>query len=266
MPESDHATEPALQRWGLGDVAIGFVVAQIASTLVYAIVLSGGRYAPRAPAGIGAAVGEVAGRIATGRPPGISEPIPLYLTALLQIPLWAGLLFVPLWATRKKGAGPVHDLGLRLRPVDVPAGIAVGVGSQLFVVSAVYWVLFKFTGTQDVSAAARELTDRATTPLGVVLLLLIVGVGAPIAEEVFFRGLLQRSLLKRQIGWHWAVLVTALLFAASHLQPLQFPALFVFGLILGVMAHRSDRLGPAMVAHLAFNITAAALLVTGRGL
>ena len=71
----------------------------------------------------------------------------------------------------------------------------------------------------DLSEAARELTDRATDPLGVVLLVLIVGIGAPIVEEIFYRGLLQRSLESRFGTWP-AIVGSGVIFGASHFQPL----------------------------------------------
>lgn len=259
----DPTSDETRARWGLGDVVLGFVAAQITSVLVYSIVISGSRYSLDPPSGIGAAFGEVAGRLGAGAAPGITEPIPLWLTALLQVPLWAGLLAIPILATRFKGSGPVRDLGLAFRWIDVPVGLVIGVASQLVMVPVVYWILFRFTGERDVSEAARTLTDRAGSPVGVLLLMMIVGIGAPVAEEVFFRGLLQRSLLKRGMDWRWALVVTALVFAISHFQSLQFPALFIFGLILGSMTFRTGRLGPAMVTHLAFNITAATMLVVG---
>lgn len=245
-------------------MVIGFIAAQIVSLFALSLVLSGTGYAVNPPTGLGAALGEVTGRVATGQAPGVSEPIPLHVTALLQLPLWIGLLAVPILATRFKGYGPVRDLGLQVRWIDVPVGIVVGVGSQLLMVAAVYWVLFKFTGQQDVSAAARTLTDRATSPLGIALLMVIVGIGAPLAEEIFYRGLLQRSLIKRGTDWRWAVVIGAFVFALSHMQALQFPALFIFGIILGYMTNRTGRLGPAVFTHLAFNITAAVMLVTSH--
>lgn len=242
---------------------IGFVAAQVLAALTYGLVLAQTGYAPNPATGLGAAFGEVAGRIGAGQAPSISEPLPLYLTALVQIPLWAGLLVVPLLATRLKGRGPSVDLGLRVEAMDVPVGLAVGIGCQLLMVPGLYWLLFKLIGTHDVSAVARGLTDRATTPLGVVALLVIVGVGAPVAEEIFFRGLLQGSLIKRGLDPRWAVLATAAIFAFSHFQPLQFPALLVFGIVVGLMTRRTGRLGPAIVTHLAFNMTAAIVLVAG---
>ena len=109
----------------------------------------------------------------------------------------------------------------------------------------------------------REMTDRATDGLGVVLLVLIVGIGAPIVEEIFYRGLLQRSLLKRGLPAGVAVVLTALVFAVSHQQLLQLPGLFVAGLVFGALALRAGRLGPAITAHVAFNmVTVVSLLAT----
>jgi membrane protease YdiL (CAAX protease family) len=47
----------------------------------------------------------------------------------------------------------------------------------------------------------------------------------------------------------------------QHLQPLQFPALLVFGVILGVLTVRYGRLGPALWAHVGFNATTLASLL-----
>jgi membrane protease YdiL (CAAX protease family) len=117
--------------------------------------------------------------------------------------------------------------------------------------------------SSDITEPAREMTDRADDPLGVILLVVILGLGAPIVEEIFYRGLLQRSLVRR-IGQPLGVGVSALVFAASHLQPLQFPALLLFGIVLGVLAERYGRLGPAIAAHMVFNLTAVvSLLVAG---
>ena len=155
----------------------------------------------------------------------------------------------------------MRDFHIRMERSDILVGLGVGVFCQLVLVSGFYWLLFKLIGDQDVSAQARQLTDRATSPIGVLLLFLIVGVGAPIAEEVFFRGLALRAFRKR--GWAWwpSIVVTAIYFGATHLQPLQFPALVFFGIAVGWLVQRTNRLGPAIWAHVGFNVTAAVVLV-----
>ncbi|MGZ4683380.1 MAG: CPBP family intramembrane glutamic endopeptidase [Acidimicrobiales bacterium] len=264
-PDPDPGSDPGSgrpPRWGLGDVIAGFFAAELLSLLFGAAVLSGSTYAINPGPSVGAAFGQVVGHLATGTPPAYDGPlpIPLWLTAVIQIPLWIGLLGVPIIATVTKGNGPVRDLGLRVRAIDVPVGLAIGVAAQLVLVPLLYVPIFWLFGEQDVSAAARQLTDRATDPFGVVMLFLIVGIGAPIAEEIFFRGLTQRSLTRRWGAWV-ALFGTAAFFAATHFELLQLPALFVFGLVLGAMVMVTGRLGTSIWAHLGFNMVAAATLV-----
>ena len=99
-----------------------------------------------------------------------------------------------------------------------------------------------------------------------IVIFLLVAVGAPVAEEIFFRGLTQRSLLKQRRPERlnpWAAIVgdRGLLRRLATSSSLQFPALFAFGLVLGVLAWRTERLGPSIWAHLTFNAVAAATLV-----
>jgi membrane protease YdiL (CAAX protease family) len=246
--------------WGLGDVLLGFFAGEVLSALVYALVTSTRHFATGSDTGTGFAVGQAGGALGLGRVPSYVGPMPLWLTAVIQIPLWACLLGVPILATVFKGNGPRIDLGLKFKPLDVPIGLAIGVLSQLVLVPLVYWPVFKLFGDQDVSAAARQLTDRATDPLGIIMLFLIVGIGAPVAEEIFFRGLTQRSLGRRFGPWV-AVIGTAAFFALTHFEPLQFLPLFSFALILGFVTLKTGRLGISISAHLAFNLVAAAALV-----
>ncbi len=230
----------ATTSWGLGDVAVGFVLAEVGGGLLAALLL-----------------------LATGY---TADNIPLWLDYVAEVPLWIFLIGVPVVATRLKGDGPVADLGLRMRWVDVPIGIVVGVLGQQVLVGLVYWPIFKVIGhSVDVGQVAQNLTDKAHGVGGEVLIFALVALGAPIAEEIFFRGLTQRALLKKEGLAHWnpwfAIVATAAFFAASHFEPVQFPALFVFGLVLGLLAWRSGRLGPSIWAHLSFNAVAAATLV-----
>jgi membrane protease YdiL (CAAX protease family) len=249
-------------RWGLGDVVIGFIAGQVLSAIAYVFVVSVTDFSVGGTSGPGEAFGQVAGHVANGNVGVYRAPMPLWLQAIVQIPLWACLLGVPIVATLTKGNGPRRDLGLRIRPIDVPVGVAIGVAAQFVLVPLIYWPILKLIGNQDVSGVARQLTDRATDPFGIVMLMLIVGIGAPIAEEVFFRGLTQRSL-DRRWGRGVALFGTAALFAFTHFEALQFPALFAFGLLLGAMVFATGRLGTSICAHLGFNLVAAASLVWG---
>ena len=84
------------------------------------------------------------------------------------------------------------------------------------------------------------------------LLVVLVVVGAPLVEELFYRGLLQGPLVAR---YNPVVVVTgvAAVFAFIHFRPVEYPGLFAFGLVLGVCALRTGRLGMPIVAHVGFN-------------
>lgn len=234
-------TDPA-PRWGAVDLVVAFVVAQLASALGFAL--------------FAAAQGIPMDQLDT-------DALSIGEVALLQVPLWLGLLGVPLLATRLRGNGPVRDLGLRTTLRDVPVGLAIGVACQLVLVPLVTLPIFIFTDTDQeaLEAPARELTDKAQGP-GVLVLVLVVVVAAPLAEEVFFRGMLQRTLARSLPIWP-AMLITSVLFGISHFQALQLPALAAFGLVLSVLAHRSGRLGLSIWAHVGFNATTVVALVAG---
>jgi membrane protease YdiL (CAAX protease family) len=75
-----------------------------------------------------------------------------------------------------------------------------------------------------------------------------VAVVAPIVEELIFRGLIFQGFRKNYNGFV-AVLMSALLFALFHLNPWQFPATFVLGLLLGWLMLRTNNILFAILGH-----------------
>ncbi len=176
---------------------------------------------------------------------------------------WASYL-VGMWiASERAGSGNViADYGIVFKWVDL-VGLAIGAGAQLVVIRVVYLpleALWPDTFSEDrLTENAQDLVDRASGA-STVLLVAVVVVGAPIVEELFYRGLLQRSLAARFNEGAVLVLVAAV-FAAVHFRPVEFAGLFVFGLILGWAALRTGRLGPAITIHVGFNLTGLLLVL-----
>jgi membrane protease YdiL (CAAX protease family) len=52
----------------------------------------------------------------------------------------------------------------------------------------------------------------------------------------------------------WAVAGSSIVFGLAHFEALQLPALVAFGVVLGIMAVRTKRLGPSIFAHAGFNL------------
>jgi membrane protease YdiL (CAAX protease family) len=75
-----------------------------------------------------------------------------------------------------------------------------------------------------------------------------VAVVAPIVEELIFRGLILNGF-RRNYNAVTAVFMSALLFALFHLNPWQFPATFVLGLLLGWIMLRTNNILLAILGH-----------------
>jgi membrane protease YdiL (CAAX protease family) len=141
-------------------------------------------------------------------------------------------------------------------------GVPVGVLTQLVVLRLLYWPLEAIWpdtfASEKIEARARDLYDSATGA-GLLLLVIVVVVGAPMVEELVYRGMLQGAFTRRVHEWLGVCLV-ALWFAVVHFQPVETPGLFVVGLVLGSCALLTGRLGLGVVAHMAFNATGLVLV------
>ena len=84
-----------------------------------------------------------------------------------------------------------------------------------------------------------------------VMLLLVAGL-APFFEELLFRGFLLPVLARRQ-SMAAALLVSALLFGAIHLQPAGLPVLSTLGLVLGFAMRHTGSLRTPMLVHAGWN-------------
>ncbi len=224
-------------RWGLGEVALAALATLAINVLLGGIILA----------------------IA-----GVEDPddASLAVIALLQATLWVGMVGAILLLVRARGGGVAEELGLRFRPLDVPLGIALGVACQLLLVPLVSnpWTALLGEDGAKLREPACRLAEKADDPVGVILLVLITVIGAPIVEELFFRGFVQRAAVA-QLGRWPGLLLTAGIFGLVHFQLLQFPALVAFGLVLGLLADRTGRLGPSILAHVAFNATTVTALL-----
>ena len=80
---------------------------------------------------------------------------------------------------------------------------------------------------------------------------IVIGILAPIAEEMVFRGAILRSLLKAfSPQMHWlAIILSALLFGVVHGNLPQGCHAFAIGLLLGWLYYRTDSIVPGVVFH-----------------
>jgi uncharacterized protein len=181
--------------------------------------------------------------------------VPFWVVTVSALGMWASYVFVLVRVSTKFGSGNVaRDYRIRFAPSDL-WGIPLGIASQFILVTAVTYPLTRIFpdafSVEEVEKRARDLVDSASGGWMLALLLIVV-VGAPVIEEIVYRGLLQQGL-ERSIHPKAALILTAVIFAAIHMQPVEFPGLFVFALVLGWAYQRTQRLGLPIVAHMAFN-------------
>lgn len=85
---------------------------------------------------------------------------------------------------------------------------------------------------------------------------LAVGLLAPFVEEVVFRGAVLRSLLNSMQSRWWPIVISSLLFALVHGNPVQMPHAFLVGLLLGWLFCRTGSIIPGVVYHWVNNTVA----------
>lgn len=83
---------------------------------------------------------------------------------------------------------------------------------------------------------------------GIYGAILKVAIIAPIIEELIFRGIIMHGLM-RNYSKFTAVFVSALMFALFHLNPWQFPATFILGLLLGFLMLRTRNILLCILGH-----------------
>ncbi|MCZ7534776.1 MAG: CPBP family intramembrane metalloprotease [Acidimicrobiia bacterium] len=111
----------------------------------------------------------------------------------------------------------------------------------------------------DKEEAAQDVVQRLESARGLELAVIVLSAGlvAPLVEELLFRGLLLRALMRR-VGPALAVGISALAFALVHLLDpgaiVVLPGLLLVGLVTGVLAVRSGDLSRPILLHVGFNL------------
>jgi membrane protease YdiL (CAAX protease family) len=225
-------------RWGLGDFAWAWPAVIVSQVLIGTVVFA-------------ARGGGVHYR---------SDAVDIAVVTVLSAIVAAVLLA---WLARAKGLGSLFaDFGFRIRAADTP-WIIVGLVLQGLAIGAVA-LITKVAGSEPQQDVTRALEHSATAAKVVGALAVVVA--APIAEELLFRGLLLRGLLRR-FGAPAAVMVSAAVFALVHLidpnaVTLVAPLALV-GVVSGIRAVRTGELSQSIFIHAGFNLFTAVVLLSG---
>ena len=191
------------------------------------------------------------------------ESMPPWLVLCSSLVLWIPQLGMVWLVANRLGSGRMRDdFGIRFSVRDL-WGIPIGIASQFILVNLVMLPLRlafpeRFS-VEEVERRARELVE-GTNGWWWIAIVFVVVIGAPAVEELVYRGFIQGSLQER-VAPIVALLIAAAWFTVVHLQPVEFPGLFAFALVLGWCRMKTGNIGMAWVAHVAFNAAGLALVI-----
>jgi len=134
--------------------------------------------------------------------------------------------------------------------------IVVALGVCPFIRDVTAWlILWIVPGYQfEVHPTLQALDEGGISGAKIVSLWIGAAVIAPVAEEMFFRGILQNFVSRATKKTSLAIAFAAAAFATIHFsQPYAVPALFFLGVLLGAAYFRSGKLVVPIVIHAAFN-------------
>lgn len=165
-----------------------------------------------------------------------------------------GLLILRLWQGKRFVSETLWTRGRPMKPGDFFNLLALTLGVQLVfsILVSLMEALFNLFGM-----SLMDSVESATMSADSFSMFLYMGVGAPVAEEILFRGLILRKL--QPYGKRFAIVLSALLFGIFHGNPVQIPYAFLVGLVLGYTAMEHNILW-AMVLHMFNNLVLADML------
>jgi membrane protease YdiL (CAAX protease family) len=195
--------------------------------------------------------------------------LPEAVVLLLNVAgLWTGLLGACWLAARRYGTGDIRrDYGLRFSGTDLSWGLVMSLAARF--AGAVVVIPFLF-GPRRLLGTNQGVFGEVRDNLAAFLVIAVIAVlGAPVVEELFFRGLLLRSL-SSAMGIAAAILVQAVLFGLAHLSPMLglanlsvITVITAAGVVFGLTAWKR-RVTTSMVAHSIFNLVAVLLAAALR--
>jgi membrane protease YdiL (CAAX protease family) len=135
--------------------------------------------------------------------------------------------------------------------------LIIAVGLCPLIAEATVWLYHSLRPDGDVAVHPTLVALGSSSEPWYSVMMLWMGAAfiAPMAEELFFRGLLQTWLAQRLHSRWRAIALSAIAFGLAHSgQPQAIPALFVLALLLGLAYERTGMLIVPIAVHAGFNL------------
>jgi membrane protease YdiL (CAAX protease family) len=187
------------------------------------------------------------------------------LSAAVVLLGYAIIIAPPLAIARARGLRFSEAFGLRGFRVEQAVMLAAALVIGGLVVTVSYGLLLRGFGISAPNNTVRLVQGFGTGPVAMAIGYLLVGVIAPFAEEVAFRGVVFAGV---SAGWGTAagVIISGLLFGIVHLEPLEMLPLALIGMGLAAVFVRARSLWPAVIAHGCYNVVVLTIAFASVGL
>lgn len=241
MNSIDSIKPPVCAVWGLAGTLVWGVV--IAVVYVYAQVVGMGVYISMDNPGAGA--DRVEQLFAEYGTHGIALSVGVIVSGVVCLPLIAAAIKL------KRNTSLRAYLGLELVGRAVAARWLLALCLLAIVFDLLLWLLGRSIVPEFSQDIYRSVDGAWPLWLAIVLV-------APVVEEVFFRGFLFPGLAASLPGPVGATVITALVWAAFHIQYdlLLIGYIFLIGLLLGWARHRTGSILLTIAMHVFLNLCA----------
>ena len=176
----------------------------------------------------------------------IISPVESAISYLITVPLQIWFIF---WLLKRRKIDLSKNLGLYHfnRNALIYSLVAYVI---LYLVLTVYSYVFQISPPEEFIKLIKA------TPF--VLNFLMVVIGAPIVEELLFRGFLFTQLKTTKLGVNGSIILTSLIWTSIHLQYDLFLLIPIFflGLLLGYLMHKYNSLYLVIIVHAVHNLQA----------
>ena len=176
----------------------------------------------------------------------IISPVESAVSYLITVPLQIWFIF---WLLRRRKIDLSKNLGLYHfnRNALIYSLVAYVI---LYLVLTVYSYAFQISPPEEFIKLMKA------TPF--ILNFLMVVIGAPIVEELLFRGFLFSQLKTTKLGVNGSIILTSLIWTSIHLQYDLFLLIpiFLIGLLLGYLMHKYNSLYLVIIVHAVHNLQA----------
>lgn len=199
---------------------------------------------------------------------GVDPLSPLPFSAIFGSQAVSSFLMVRYLSKRGGSGSLATDVGFVVESSDW-WGIFAGMGLQLVIAVVTAPIILWFWPDGPPIQSVAEVAQTSETLVEQLAIIAVVAVGAPIIEEIIFRGMLLSVLARTLAKWP-SILASAAIFSAIHLfdpnAVAVVPGLFLLGVVLAWVALKRGNLSLAIALHSGINLLAAIGLLYGESL